>query len=65
MSNFIVLGKNFLFGTKFSWNEGNDIFFNVEYVLLGHNFDFLGGYFMVTVRYLVVTTGYSTLSGGY
>ena len=30
--------------TKFSWNEGIDTCFNVECVLLGRNFDFLGGY---------------------
>ena len=65
MSNFIALGKYFLFGTNFSWNEGSDICFNVEYVLFGHNFDFLGGCLVVTAHYLVVTTGYSTLPGGY
>ena len=42
--SFIALGIYFLFGTKFSRNEGIDICFNVEYVLLGRNFDFLGGY---------------------
>ena len=59
--NFIALGIYFIFGTKFSWNEGIDtcfnIFgtkfswnegidtcFNVKCVLLGRNFDFLGGY---------------------
>ena len=58
MSNFIALGIYFLFGTKFSWNEGIDTCFNVECVLLGRNFDFLSGYLVVTARYLVVTTGY-------
>ena len=39
--------------------------FNVECVLPGRNFDFLGGYLVVTARYLVVTTGYCSLPGGY
>ena len=56
--NFIALGIYFLFGTTFSWNEGVDIYFNVEYVLLGRNFDFLGDYLLVTARYLVVTARY-------
>ena len=63
--NFIALGIYFLFGTKFSWNEGIDTCFNVEFVLLDRNFDFLGGYLVVTARYLVVTTGYCSLPGGY
>ena len=32
-------------------------------VLLGRNFDFLGGYLVVTARYLVVTAGYCSLPG--
>ena len=51
MPNFIALGMYSLFGTKFSWNEGNDIYFDVEYVLLDRNFDFLSGYLVVTARY--------------
>ena len=39
--NFIVLGINFIFGTKFFWNEGTDTCFTVEYALHGRNFDFL------------------------
>ena len=39
--NFTVLGIDFIFGTKFSWNEGIDTCFNFECVLLGRNFDFL------------------------
>ena len=34
-------------------------------MLLGRNFDFLGGYLVVTARYLEVTTGYCSLPGGY
>ena len=49
--NFIVLGIYFIFGTKFSWNEGSDTCFNVEYVLLGCNFGFLGGYCPLTSGY--------------
>ena len=30
-------------------------------MLVGHNFDFLGGYLVVTVHYLVVTGGYCLL----
>ena len=58
---FIALGIYFLFGTKLSWKEGIDICFNVECVLLGRNFDFFGGYSVVTARYLMVTTGYYSL----
>ena len=48
LPNFIVLGVCFIFGTKFSLNEGIDAYFNGEYVLLGRNFDFLGGCLVVT-----------------
>ena len=61
VSNLIALGIYFVFGTKFSWNERIDTHFNVEYVLLGRNFDFLGGYLVVSARYLVVTAGYCSL----
>ena len=37
--------------------------FNVEYVLLGCNFDFLGSYLEVTARYLMVTGRYCSLPG--
>ena len=57
MPNFIAIGIYFLFGTKFSWNEETDICFNVKCVLLGRNFDFLGGYLVATARYLNATTG--------
>ena len=62
MPNFIALGMYFLFGTKFSWNEGIDIYFDVEYVLLDRNFDFLGGYLVVTARYrsLLLVPTFST-----
>ena len=59
--NFIALGIYFLFRTKFSWNEGIDTCFNVECVLLGRNLNFLGGYLVVTARYVVDTTGYCSL----
>ena len=55
---FIAIGIYLLLGTKFSWNKGIDTCFNVECVLLGRNFDFLGGYLVVTARYLVVTARY-------
>ena len=57
VSNFIALWIYFLPGTKLSWNEENDTCFNVEYVLIGRNFDFLGGYLVVTACYLMITTG--------
>ena len=60
-----MLGIYSLFGTKFSWNKETDTCFDVECVLLGHNFDFLGGYVVVTACYLMVTTGYCLLPGGY
>ena len=50
MLNFIALGIYFIFGTKFSWNEGIDTCFNVEYVLLGRNFDYFGGYLVVAAH---------------
>ena len=56
VSNFIALGIFFL-GTKLYWNEGIDTCFNVECVLPGRNFDFFGGYLVVTGCYLVVTAG--------
>ena len=45
LPNFVALEIYFIFWTIFSWNDGIDTYFNVEYVLLGLNFDFLGGYF--------------------
>ena len=51
MPNFVALGMYFLFCSIFSWNEGIDIYFDVEYVLLDRNFDFLGGYLVDTARY--------------
>ena len=65
MPNFIALGIYFLFGTKFSWNEGTDACFNVEYELLGRNFDYFGGYLVVTTRYLVVTVRYLVVTTRY
>ena len=61
MPNFIALGKYFIFGTKFSWNEGIGTCFNVECVLLGDNFDFLGSYLVVTARYSSLLGGYCSL----
>ena len=63
--NFIALGIYFIFGTKFSWNEGIDTCFNVECVLLGRNFDFLGGCLVVTACYLVVTWWILVLTARY
>ena len=34
-------------------------------MLLGRNFDFVGGYFVVTAHYIMVTIGYCSLPGGY
>ena len=65
LPNFIALGIHFIFGTKFSWIEGIDTCFNVECMLLGRNFNFLGGYLVFTARYLVVPAGYCSLLGGY
>ena len=61
MPNFLALGIYFIFGIIFSWNERIDTCLNVECVLLGHNFDFFGGYLVVIARYLVVTGGYCLL----
>ena len=62
--NFIALGIYFLFGTKFSWNKGIDTCFNVECMLLGHNFYFLGCYCWLLGGYwwlLFVTGDYCSL----
>ena len=62
--NLIALGSHFLFGIKFPWNEGINTCFNVKCVLLGRNFNFLGGYILVTPRYWwlhLVTTRYYSL----
>ena len=63
--NFIALRIYFILGTKFSWNEGTDTYFNVECVLLGHNVYFLGGSLVVTACYIVVIASYCSLPGGY
>ena len=51
LPNFIPLWIYFIFGTKFSWNEGIDTCFNVACVLLGRTFDFLGGYWSLPSGY--------------
>ena len=61
----MALGIYFIFGTKFPWNEGVDTYFNFECVLLGHNFDYFGGYLVVTAHYVVVTALFFLLPGGY
>ena len=63
--NFIALEIYLIFRTKFSWNEGIDTCFNVECVLLGRNFDFLGCYLVVSAPYVVITACYCSLPGGY
>ena len=65
MPNFIALAIYFIFGTKYFWNEGTNTCFNVECVLFRRNFDFFGGYLVVTARHLVVTACYCSLHGGY
>ena len=57
MPNFIAIGIYFLFGMKFSWNEETDTCFNIECMILGRNYDFLGGYLVATAHYLSVSTG--------
>ena len=56
MPNVIAIGIYFLFGTTFSWNEETDACFNVECMLLGRHYDFIGAYLVATARYLSVTT---------
>ena len=69
MPNLIALGIYFIFGNQIFLDEGIDTCFNVECVLLGVIFDFLGDYLVVTDLYLVVTAGYCSLpegiTGGY
>ena len=50
MSNFIVLGMYFILGPNFPGMGG------LIFVLMSDINDFLGGYLVVTARYLVVTT---------
>ena len=64
LANFMVMEIYFIFGTKFSWNEGIDTCFNIECVLLGRNFDFLvvtWWLLLVTWWLLAVTARYSRL----
>ena len=63
--HFIALAIYFIFGTKFTWNEGIDTCFNVEGVLLGLNFDFFCGYSVITACYLVITARYLMATGSY
>ena len=66
--NFIALGIYFLCGTKRFWNEKTDTCFNVWFVLLGRNFDFLGGYCLLPNVYywlLLVTWWLLLVTGGY
>ena len=56
--NFIAFWMYFIFATTSSWDERINTCFTVECVLLGRNFDFLGGYLVVTALYLIVTGGY-------
>ena len=62
MPNFIAFGYISFLEPNF---KRIDTCFNVECVLLGRNFDLLGGYLVVTAHYLVVTAGYCLLPGGY
>ena len=55
----------FIFGPKFSWNEGINTCFNVKCMLLACNFDLHGVDLVVAARYLVVTAGFCSLPGGY
>ena len=55
----------YIFGTKFSWNGGIDTYFPVKCLLLGRNFDFLGGYLVANACYLVATASLCSLPGGY
>ena len=66
-----VLGIFFIFEIKFFWNKEINACFNVECVLLGQKFEFLGGYcslasgygwlLLVTWWLLVVTARYRWL----
>ena len=55
----------FILGTKFPWNEVINNCFNAKCALLGCNFDFLGDYYVVTARYLVVNDSYCSLPSDY
>ena len=64
-SGSIALQLYSIFGTKFCCNGETDTCFKVEFVLLGCNFDFFGGYLVVTPRYLVITARYQVVIGGH
>ena len=55
-AKFHSIANIFHFWYQIFLEWGNWYFFNVECVLLRRNFDFRGGYLVVTARYLVVTT---------
>ena len=61
----MALGIYFISGTKYSWNKGIDTCFNVDCILLGRNFDFLGGHLVATARNLLITACYLVVTGGY
>ena len=63
--NFIAWRIYLLFETKFFCNEGIDTCFNAKCLLLGCNFDFLGGYLVVTAYYPVVTACYLVVTACY
>ena len=55
-------------GTKFSWNEVIDTYFNVKCALLDRNLDFLVATWLilpVTKWLLIVTARYLVATGGY
>ena len=65
MPSFTALGKYFLFGTKFSRNEGLILFLISKVYYLTVILIFLVVTLVVTARFLVIITGYCLLPGGY
>ena len=65
MPNFIALGIYFISGTKFFWNEGLILVLTSNVCYLSRNFDFFGGYLVITASYLVVTAHYVVATGRY
>ena len=65
MPNFIALTIYLIFGTIFFWNEGLILVFTSNICYFSRNFDFIGGYVVVTTSYLMVTAHYLVVTACY
>ena len=65
LSKFHSIKSIFHFWDQIFLEWGIEACFNAKCMLIGHNFEFFGGYLVVTACYLVVTVRYCSLPGGY